>query len=256
MLIASLRLSAIAGAVFACTSASTFSENARFAPDVSGKVTVNGRVTSTEGTPLPYAEISIAGFDHVQRTDADGNYVITNVRAGRATLVVSHSGYTTARTETRFSTKRGDSGRNHVDVTLFTPDETEAVIARVTDDSAILEKVGFVTRQSAVPDAYFVTPQDIASIQPRTIADIFKRVPVLLDNPTTSGSHAHGAPACVITYVNGIVRRGTYRSLATFLPVRRVVAAEVYPPRQFPPAPFNGGSSQTECTTIGIWTRA
>lgn len=255
--IRSLRLTTMSGALAACTQASTLSDNAGISPGVPGTVTVSGRVTSTDGTPLPEATISIPGANHDGRTDADGNYTITNVTPGQSTVVVSRSGYTTTRTEAKFSTKRGDSGRNHIDITLFTPEETEAFLTRGAADSAILARVGFLTRQVSVRDAYFVTPQDIASIRPRTIADIFKHVPVMMDNPMVSGTQLRGSPGCFVTYVNGIVRRGVYRkNLDTYVSVTHVVAAEVYPPRQFPPAPFNRGTSQAECATVGIWTRA
>src|SRR4051812_18770517 len=54
-------------------------------------------------------------------------------------------------------------------------------------DSARLERTGFFQRQSFGWDAYFITPAQIAEIAPRTISDIFRRVPVLLENPFRMG---------------------------------------------------------------------
>lgn len=251
----SLPSSVMSGVVMmACARASTVSDHSPIHPTPAGTVTVSGRVTSTVGIALADAAISIEGFDQEGRTDAQGKYIISNVRAGHLTLVVRHEGYTTARTEAKLSTKSGDGGRNRIDVILFRTDETEAFLARIRSDSALLEKVGFRARQAAVRDAYFVTPEDIASIQPRTIADLFKHVPVLLDNPVVPTQY-RTAPTCTITYVNGIVRRRGYGSnINGLVPVRHVVAAEVYPPRQSPPPPFNSGSS-LECATVAVWTR-
>jgi hypothetical protein len=209
---------------------------------------------SSDGSPLADAGISIPGVDQPTRTDAEGNFTITNVAAGPSTVVVSRTGYATSRAKAKFSTKPTDSGRNHIDLTLFTAEETADFIARGTADSALLSKVGFLERQASVRDAYFVTPDVIAAIQPRTIADIFRHVPVMIENPNPSGVQTRGA--CTITYVNGIVRNRAYRkNIETYVPLRQIVAAEVYPPGQYPPPPFTRASAQTSCATVALWTR-
>jgi hypothetical protein len=252
--IRAIRCSAVSAALVGCTQASTISESAGLPPENPGTVSVSGRVTSSDGKPLAGAGISIPGVDQTTRTDADRNYSISNVAAGPSTVVVSRNGYATARTAAKFSTKPSDSGRNHVDVTLFTADETADLIARGVADSAILWKVGFLSRQASVRDAYFITPEAIAAIQPRTIADIFRHVPVMLENPGPSGVQARGG--CSITYVNGIVRNRAYRkNIETYVPLNKIVAAEVYPPGQYPPPPFTRASTQSSCATVGIWTR-
>jgi hypothetical protein len=43
--------------------------------------------------------------------------------------------------------------------------------------------------------------------------------------------------------------------LDTYIPVNDVVAAEVYPPGQLPPSPFNRSGNRLNCTTRAIWTR-
>jgi hypothetical protein len=129
---------------------------------------------------------------------------------------------------------------------------------RVTDgDSARFERTGFFQRESSVRGAYFVTPSKIAEMAPRTISDIFRHVPVLLENPTSIERGLGGAQHCFITYVNGLVRPSVVVSdLGTFIPARDVVAAEVYPPGQLPPAPFARASSRENCTTVALWTRS
>jgi len=244
----------MSGALVACTQTSTLPESAGLTPEIPGTVTVSGRVTSSDGSALADAEISIPGVDQPARTGADGNFTISNVPAGPSTVIASRSGYATSRAKAKFSTKPSDNARNHIDVTLFTAEETADFIARATADSAILSRVGFLERQAAVRDAYFVTPDAIAAIQPRTIADIFKHVPVLIENPGPSGVQTRGA--CTITYVNGIVRNRAYRkNIETYVPLKQIVAAEVYPPGQYPPPPFTRSSAQTSCATVALWTR-
>jgi len=43
--------------------------------------------------------------------------------------------------------------------------------------------------------------------------------------------------------------------LDNLIPVRQVLAAEVYPPGELPPTPF-AGPNRANCTTVGIWTRS
>jgi hypothetical protein len=146
-------------------------------------------------------------------------------------------------------------GRSDVDIALLTPEQRAAMLAQVAKDSARLENTGFLHRAATIEDAYFVTPEEIAAMQPRTIADIFRHVPVPIDAPNSAASR-RGSQGCFINYVNGIVRRARVPSeLDTFIQARDVVAAEVYPPGQLPPSPFNRSSNASSCTTVALWTR-
>jgi|SRR6185436_13963531 len=273
--------SAISYALVACAQNTTFSESGGPVPDptnravvsglassntgqasdviqdVGSTVTVSGRVTASNGSPIVDAEISIPGVDHTARTGTDGKYALNNVPAGPSTILVSHTGYASSRAQAKLSTKSSDRQRNHVDVTLLTPDEASDLVERASRDSAFLARVGFLQRSVSNHDAYFVTPDQIAAMHPRVIADLFRHVPVLLDSPAPRGLQSRGAAGCNMTYVNGILRNSTYRNnIDTYVRAQEVIGVEVYPPGQFPPAPFNRGATQTACTTVGIWTRS
>jgi len=146
--------------------------------------------------------------------------------------------------------------RSQVDLALLTPEERAALLAQQARDSAFLEAAGFMRRESTVPDAYFIEPDEIAAIQPKTIADIFRHVPVLIERPGPPGTQLRGGQGCFLTYVNGSALRAQVpNQLDTFIRARDVLAAEVYPPGQSPPEPFARASSRTECTTVALWTR-
>src|SRR5438105_9741365 len=135
--------------------------------------------------------------------------------------------------------------RSQVDLALLTPEERAALIAQQARDSALLEAIGFTRRESTIADAYFIEPDEIAAIQPKTIADIFRHVPVLIERPGPPGSHLR--QGCFLTYVNGSVLRARVpNELDTFIQARDVLAAEVYPPGQSPPSPFTVGSPRTD----------
>jgi hypothetical protein len=143
-------------------------------------------------------------------------------------------------------------GRDSVDLATLTPDQMAALVVRQAKDSLRLENVEFLRRAATIDDAYFVTPDDIAAMQPRTIAEIFKHIPGMIDNSNPSGSQQ----GCFLNYVNGIVRRARLPTeLDTFIQARDVMAAEVYPPGQLPPAPF-ARSGSASCTTVALWTRS
>jgi hypothetical protein len=222
-----------------------------------GTVTVSGRVTTSDGKPVPNARVYVPGTNEATRTDANGNYTLHDVPGGLQVVVVRQRGYAPVRTEAKFSTKRSDRARNHVDVKLLTPGEVATGAAQSARDSAGLDKVGFFRRVSTVRGAYFITPDQIAEMNPATVSDIFRQVPVLVQTTGRTGPVLRGVQGCLVTFVDGLPWRSTFPGdLDTYVPVRDVVAAEVYPPGQTPPSPLVRGVPRSNCTTLAIWTRS
>ena len=226
-------------------------------PSTMGSVTVTGRVTSSGGDPIANADVSIDGNSGATTTDADGNYRLTDIAPGKRTVVVRHAGYATMRTPSRLSVNKRGKGSSSIDVAMLTPDEVVSAEAQFSRDSARLENVGFNTRADVGRGAYFLDAANIAAIHPHKLSDIFRHVPVLLENPFAM----HNAPVtptvnCILTYVDGLPRRGkSLSALETFMRASDVIGAEVYPPGQLPPPPFVASSSQENCTTLALWTR-
>jgi carboxypeptidase family protein len=222
-----------------------------------GTVTVTGRVTNSTGAPVPNARVYVPGTGAATRTDANGNYSLTGIPGGPQVVVVRRYGYTPVRTDVKFSTKPSDAERNHIDVTLPTPSEAVATATLRQSDSAGLANTGFLRRASSIRDAYFITPDQVDNMKPRTVSDLFRSVPVLTEAPGPYGTVLRGAQGCLLTYVDGLPWRSMFPGdLDTDIPIRDVVAAEVYPPGQAPPAPFVRGRPRSNCTTVGIWTRS
>src|SRR5437868_6724495 len=146
--------------------------------------------------------------------------------------------------------------RDNVDLALLTSNQMAALVERRAQDSTALEATGFLRRQATVHGGYFISPEKLAEMSPRTISDIFRRVPVLIESPLPIGSLIGGSQSCFITYVNGLHRSRIPSDLDAYIPAHDVVAAEVYPPGQLPPAPFTRASSRANCTTIALWTRS
>ncbi|HEY1952752.1 MAG TPA: carboxypeptidase-like regulatory domain-containing protein [Gemmatimonadaceae bacterium] len=251
-----IRSSAISLALASCIHNSPLPED-RFS-SFAGDVTVSGRVTNSEGSPVEGATITIRNSKQKAVSDADGRYTVVDVPAGPAGVVVSREGYATAHTAGKFSTKRSDSDRNRVDVELLTPDQVVLLSTRQARDSAALEKNGFLEREASIRYGYFVTPDDIDQIQPRTISDIFKHVPFsVIETSGPSSGMLESARTCYTTYVNGVMRHVAAPSdLDTYLRASDVMAAEVYPPGQPPRAAFARAASRPGCTTVAVWTRS
>lgn len=222
-----------------------------------GRVTVRGRVTDSGGAPISGATVAIPGAEQKTTSDADGRYVLSGVSPGPSGVMVSRAGYATARASAKFSTKRRDGDRNRVDIELMTPDEVAVLSTRQARDSSELGRIGFLDRQVSAREGYFITPDQIDEMRPRTISDIFRRVPFVVETSGPSSSLLRAARACFVTYLDGLVRHvSAPNELETYVSPRNVMAAEVYPPGQVPPAAFAEASARASCTTVAVWTRS
>ena len=252
-----LTAAALAASAACASTGQSPAGTASFGPASSGAVTVTGRVTARDGTPVANARVYVPGTGAATRTDANGNFALAGVTAGPQSVVVRRAGYAVVRTDAKFSTKPSDRARNRIDVVLPTESEAAADVAQRERDVAGLEKIGFSQRQSTMRGAYFLSPDDIAEMKPSRVSDIFRGTPVVFESPGPYGPVLRGAQGCLLTYVDGLPWRSMFPGdLDTDIPVRDVVAAEVYPPGQTPPAPFFRASLRRNCTTIGLWTRA
>jgi hypothetical protein len=222
-----------------------------------GTVTVTGRVVTSDGKPVPDARVYVPGAEAATRTDANGNYTLTNVPDGPQEVVVRRRGYAPTRVDAKFATKPSDRARNHVNVTLLTSSQALALSEQQTRDSAGLARNGFFSRASSVRGAYFLTPDQVAATKAATVSDLLGRTPYLISVPGPTGPVLRGAQGCLLTYVDGLRWRSMFPGdLDTFIPVNEVVAAEVYPPGQTLPGPFARGITPLSCTTLAIWTRS
>jgi hypothetical protein len=220
-------------------------------------VTVTGTVKTKDGKPVADARVYVPGTNMATRTDARGNYALTNVPGGPQSVVVRERGYAPTRVEAKFSTKPSDRSRNHVNVTLLTENEAATAAAQWAQDSVGLAKVGYFRRQSTIRGAYFIGPDQIAEAKPVRVSDIFRGVPVVTEGIGRTGPVLRGAQGCLITYVDGLPWRSMFPGdLDAYVSSRDVVAAEAYGPGQTPPPPLVRGIPRLSCTTIALWTRS
>ena len=146
--------------------------------------------------------------------------------------------------------------RDSVDLAMLSPEQRAEILARLARDSIVLERTGFNQRLENVPGGYFVTPDEIEELAPRTLSDVFRHVPAMVGAPfAMTGRPAGSQHGCFIPYVNGLLNKRALSDLSNFIQPREVVAAEVYPPDQPPPSPFTA-SSRPGCTTVVLWTRS
>lgn len=254
-----IRAVELAAALIACTASvsSAMQTGTPAVAQTTGTVTVSGRVTTSDGKPVADARVYVPGSNEATRTDANGNYSLPGVPGGPQAVVVRKSGYVPVRTAAKFSTKPSDRARNHINVTLLTPGQAATAATQWARDSAALDKVGFFRRESSVPGAYFITPDQIDQTKPVRLSDIVRQVPVLVETVGRTGPVLRGVQGCLITYVDGFPWRSMFPGdLDSYVSARDVVAAEVYGPGQTPPTPFVRGVFRPNCTTFAIWTRS
>jgi hypothetical protein len=222
-----------------------------------GRVTVSGRVTDSEGGPISGATVAIPDAARNTTSDADGRYTLSDVPPGPSGVMVSRAGYATVRASAKFSTRTRDGDRNHVDVELLTRDQISALSTRQARDSTVLERIGFLDRQVSAREGYFITPDQIDEMRPRTIAEIFRRVPYVIETSEPTSTLLRVARACFVTYLNGLVRHVSAPSeLESLISPRNVMAAEVYPPGRAPGRAFAEANVRPSCTTVAVWTRS
>jgi len=65
-------------------------------------LTFSGKVTNEAGEVMPYVSVYIQDMKTGDMSDLDGNYIVTDIEAGRHTIVVSHMGYGTQTLEIDF----------------------------------------------------------------------------------------------------------------------------------------------------------
>jgi hypothetical protein len=232
------------------------------------KAVARGTVVAAAGAPLPGAEVfsdEIAGL--MARSDSAGRFMLSQVPAGTWSFIARLPGFLPETLDV--SLAEGDTAtfkfvlQRDAVTTLASVEVKEAPKAAMLDafERRLAKKGG---------GAHFVTQREIEQQQPRTIADIVRRVMGVRIMDSL------GVPMAVSARGNKVVTRRTgdeNTNVACVLRTgidgniqdpmlgvnvadpREVYAVEVYTgPATIPPE-FSGGSRNTWCGLIMVWTK-
>jgi len=121
---------------------------------------IKGKITSNDGTPVPYVTVSLKNEHRTVITDDDGSYTLRNVKPGDHTLVISHTGLQTR--EQQVHVNAGATAG--ADLTLY-------------ESSSQLQEVILVSRKGLNTKPVSIGKLDIAPMDlPQSIAVIGENV--------------------------------------------------------------------------------
>jgi len=217
-----------------------------------------------DGTPLPFARISIIGTRQTTVTAADGAFVIFRVEPGVRPIQVRLAGYSTLLTSVNVAAD--DTARVQITLaTLAVPLEPVEVTGKAAPRLPAMQ--GFEGRRRHA-QGHFMNREEILRMQPRRFTDVLRRIPGVQLQPTASpygGGQVvrmsrtigvNGSRACpVLYYVNGSPFPVTGDiPIDQFIDPNDVAAVEVYSGMSQIPPEFLSSSNDARCGVVVIWT--
>jgi hypothetical protein len=216
---------------------------------------VSGRVYDPGGQVVANAQISVEGAAAVTTTNARGEFALDSLPSGTSSLVVRRLGYAPS--------------QHTVDLTSATPAKVTVRLERaaqrldtvvVSARAEALSKVGFEERKKRGMGR-FLTPDDVARMQPVQATDVLRTLPGLRVVPAGNGrntvqsSRDASSGGCVAYWVDGSpFREMEAGDFDASFPASQITAVEVYQPTSVP-AQFSS-AGQSSCTTVVVWTQA
>ncbi len=145
--------------------------------------TIKGRVTNAEtGSPLPGANAVLKGTNTGTSANADGEYELRQVPAGKQTLVVSFVGY--EKKETTVNVSEGQVTTANIQLSNEAVEAGEVVVTGIRESQA--RSVQQKKQAINVVDA--LSADDIGNLPEKNVAEAVQRLPgVLMTNDRTEG---------------------------------------------------------------------
>jgi hypothetical protein len=216
------------------------------APSVrAGSAVVTGRVLDPSGAALARARVAVSGDSAFTFSDADGQFVLRNLRSGTRALSVRRLGFEPAEVPVTLR------ARSPLDVTVrlkqFVPLlDTVLVTARRDVE---LARVGFTKRQKSGM-GYYLTPDEIARNTAYDLPGLLVTAPMLRRDYSGGRPVISGRDGCVNWWVDNIPWMGG--GIEDFIRPSEVAAIEVYS-LGFTPGEFR--RAKGNCETVVIWTK-
>ena len=116
--------------------------------------TLKGRINGLDTKkPLPYATVMIVGTNNGAAADAEGNYIIRNIKAGKQEISVSYIGYETKKIEVSIRPDKITEQNIELEISAIKGKEVVISAQRVGQQEAINEQINSKTIVNVVsPD--------------------------------------------------------------------------------------------------------
>jgi len=216
-----------------------------------GNAVLTGRILDPNGAGLPRARVTISGDSAVALSDAEGHFVLRNLRSGTRALSVRRLGLEP--TEVAVSVH----ARSPVDVTVKLNRFVvvlDTVRVNAFRDMA-LDRVGF-SRRKTMGMGYYLSPEQIARRHAFDLPDLLSMAPMLRRSYAGVHTIVRGRPhgissGCVTWWLDDAPWMG--EGIEEFVRPDELSAVEVYS-SNFTPAQYRGPFGG-DCETIVLWTK-
>ena len=213
-----------------------------------GSATLTGRVLDPTGTGLPRARVSINGDSAVASTDADGRFVLRNLRSGTRVLSVRRLGFQPTEVPVNLLTRVPVDVIVKLEKFVVVLDTVRVIAFR----DIALDRVGFSRRKKSGM-GYYMTPDDIARRHAFDLAGLLSMAPMLRRSYSGGRAIITGRPfgiggGCVTWWLDDSPWLGG--GIEDVIHPDEIVAVEVYS-ASFAPAQYRRFGN---CETVVLWT--
>lgn len=232
--------------------------------DSSRSSVLTGRVTSSEGTAIAGAEVTLLRDGRSARTDAEGSFSFPSLPSGPTLFLVRRIGFVAG----NFTVILGAAERRRVLVSLEVMPlrlaEVRVYGARAAEFKAMSSRHVDFNQRRALGNGHFWNRADLAKFSPQSMSEIFRRTPGLRLARDRSGrmilsarGNSAGASCPMRLFVDGFSVPLFGLSIDDFVQVVDVEGIEVYSGLGTIPAQFGGRgpSEDSRCGVVVVWTR-
>ena len=214
-----------------------------------GSATLTGHVLDPNGTGLSRARVSINGDAAVAATDAEGRFVLRNLRSGTRVLSVRRLGYQPVGVPVNLLTRVPTDVIVKLEKFVVVLDTVRVTAFR---DMA-LDRVGFSRRKKSGM-GYYLTPDEIARRHAFDLPGLLAMAPMLRRSYSDGRTIITGRPfgiggGCVTWWLDDAPWLGG--GIEDLVHPDEIVAVEVYS-ASFAPAQYRRFGN---CETVVLWTR-
>lgn len=217
---------------------------------------LHGSVRDPSGSPVPFALITVAdvrGIADIRGVaDSAGRFSITNLGAGRTSVLVRRLGFTPRRVSLTLVEGRVDSMQI---VLAAIPFE----LAGITTEAATYGRMADFNRHRVNGQGIYLDREELEKRRTPRLSDVLRRMPgvrVVTDRTGRSllrmGRSSSGRDCPPEFWIDGV--RAQFLGVDD-VPVSDIEALEVYRGPSGLPPEFNSRFTNAQCGAVIIWTR-
>jgi hypothetical protein len=225
-----------------------------------GTAVVIGRIVDDKGTPIPKADVTLAGSRIKTVTGDGGSFALRDLPAGSQTIQVRKVGFVAVDTALTLSSVSPLQLAMNLHATAVTLNTVNVHAARL----AALQRVGFERRRKTGIGQY-LTEDEIRSRGKGRLSDVARTIPGLQVRYTSSGLpvivQGRGASNTLTGCVTYLLDANPYLdrppgTIDALVRSEDVIGLEVYGPSEVPADLVVTQAGMSSCTLVVIWTRA